>query len=57
MSKKTTATDKVQMECEATSPQMVPGVGEIPPGGTFFVDEKRAKELEKGLFKRAKGGK
>lgn len=57
MSKKTTATDKVKMECEATSPQMVPGVGEIPPGGTFFVDEQQAKELEKGLFKRAKGGK
>jgi len=57
MTKKTTTTDKVKMKCEATGPQLVPGIGEIQPNGTFFVDEQQAKELEKGLFKRVKGGK
>jgi len=56
MTKKTTTTDKVKMKCEATGPQLVPGIGEIQPNGTFFVDEQQAKELEKGLFKRVKGG-
>lgn len=43
----------VKMECIAPGPQFVPGVGKVAVGGTFLVPPEKAKELEKGLFKRA----
>lgn len=46
----------VKMKSIAKAPQNVPGVGEVPVDGTFKVPLEQAKILEKGLFKRVKGG-
>lgn len=46
---------KVKMVSEAPSPRHIIGVGEVPIGGEFEVDEDYAKKLEKsGQFKRVK---
>jgi hypothetical protein len=47
----------VKMKSIAPSPQHIPGVGEVPVNGEFEVPESKAKELERGLYKRVKGGK
>ncbi len=52
--KKTAKSKLVKMKSKAPSPQWVPGVGEVPVEGEFEVSEEQAKELEKGLYERAK---
>jgi hypothetical protein len=47
----------IRMKSIAPSPQHIPGVGEVPVNGEFEVPESKAKELERGLYKRVKGGK
>ena len=49
-------TGLVKMKSKALSPVHVPGIGEVPVNGDFDVPEERARELEKGLFERVKGG-
>lgn len=49
-------TKLVKMKSMAPSPRWIPTVGEVPVGGEFQVSEEQAKELEKGQFKRIKGG-
>lgn len=46
----------VKMKSKALSPVHVPGIGEVPVNGEINVPEERARELEKGLFERVKGG-